>query len=195
MYMAISVDGFVADENGGVGFLDDFQDADYGYADFVTRVSVVTMGRKSYDQILGFGPWPYADKDVLVRTSRPIGDPPARCKPWRKGPRELVAGWREGQAHCPGDLWVLGGPQLCAAYLEEDLIDRLDLFVMPLMLGRGLPLFTQSGGVKSLALCEQQGFDNGVVHLGYERPRPEAKAPFLGQQTACAPGPEPQKSR
>jgi dihydrofolate reductase len=194
LYMAVTVDGFVADAEGGVGFLDAFQDRDYGYANFITRVSLITMGRKSYDQILGFGAWPYADKDVLVQTSRPIVDPPRGCSPWKKSPGELVSIWQKDQANRPGDLWVLGGPQLCAAYLEADLIDRLDLFVMPLMLGQGLPLFSKSGDGKPLKLCEQRGFDNGVVHLAYARPRPQAKAPFLGQQNTSGPEPEPQKS-
>lgn len=195
MYMAMSVDGFVADTNGGVGFLDDFQDLDYGYADFVTQVSVISMGRKSYDQILTFGQWPYAEQDVLVHTSSPIVDPPQNCAAWDKSPRELVSSWRKDQARKPGDLWVLGGPQLCAAYLVADLIDRLDLFIMPIMLGQGLPLFTKSGESKALALHEQLGFENGVVHLGYERPRSKPKAPFLGQQKPNVPAPKPQKGR
>ena len=195
MYMAMSVDGFVADADGGVGFLDDFQDLDYGYADFITQVSVISMGRKSYDQILTFGDWPYAEHEVLVHTSRPIVDPPQGCTPWQKSPRELVSTWKENQARRPGDLWVLGGPQLCAAYLEADLIDSLDLFIMPLMLGQGLPLFSKSGECKPLTLCEQRGFDNGAVHLAYERPRSKTKAPFLDQQKPSAPVPMPHKSR
>jgi dihydrofolate reductase len=195
MYMAVSVDGFVADADGGVGFLDDFQDLDYGYADFITQISVITMGRKSYDQILTFGDWPYPEQEVLVQTSSPIVDPPHNCVPWQKSPRELVSSWKENQVRHPGDLWVLGGPQLCAAYLEADLIDRLDLYIMPLILGQGLALFLKSGESKALTLCEQLSFDNGVVHLGYERPRSKTKAPFLGQQKPNAPAPKPQKSR
>ena len=193
MYMATSVDGFVADAGGGVGFLDDFQDLDYGYADFITRVSVVTMGRKSFDQILTFGRWPYAGKEVLVQTSRPIVDPPRGCAPWQKSPGDLVTTWREGQDRRPGDLWVLGGPQLCAAYLAEDLIDRFDLFIMPRLLGRGLPLFTGAGRARALNLCEQRRYDNGVVHLAYERPRPMGRSPFLGREPASGPAPSPQQ--
>lgn len=194
MYMAVSVDGFAADEDGGVGFLGDFQDLDYGYADFITRVAVITMGRRSFDQILTFGDWPYPGHEVLVQTSRPIGDPPRGCAPWRGSPQELIAAWRKGQARRPGDLWVLGGPRLCAAYLEADLIDRLDLFFMPVLLGRGLPLFTQAGGRRPVELAEQRAFDNGVVHLAYQRPRPAARAPFLGRKPAPAPAsaPEPE---
>ena len=193
MYMALSEDGFVAEADGGVAFLDEFQEIDYGYADFITEVSLITMGRKSYDQILGFGSWPYWEKDVLVHTSHPIVDPPQRCTPWQENPKALVTAWQEHQTHSPGDLWVLGGPQLCRAYLEEDLIDRMDLFVMPIRLAKGLPLFHSDNEKRTLQLDQQQSFENGVVQKTYQRPRPRSRSPRGDRQKASEPAPLPQK--
>ena len=155
MYMAMSVDGFVADSQGKVDFLDEYQEIDYGYASFITAVSLIAMGRKSYEQVKGFGEWPYRGKDCVVFTSQPIVDPPKGCTLWKQSPKDLIKAWQEHQEKKPGDLWVLGGPQLCTAFLQEDLIDHIDLFVMPVLLGKGLPLFNPSEKRTTLRLEKQ----------------------------------------
>ena len=77
LYIAVSLDGFIAPPNGSVDWLDEkrFQDGigedeDFGYKTFLKNVDLIVMGRKSYDQILDFGEWPYPEKHIKVFTHR-----------------------------------------------------------------------------------------------------------------------------
>jgi hypothetical protein len=76
-FMGMSLDGYIADKEGGVGWLDRFQSVDYGYDAFIAGIGAVVMGRATYDQAVGFpGGWPYGGKRGLTVTSRPLEDAP-----------------------------------------------------------------------------------------------------------------------
>jgi dihydrofolate reductase len=164
-YMAISADGFAADADGGVGFLDPFNAIDYGYDAFIAELDAVIMGRATYEQVLGFGiPWPYGGKTAHVVTSTELSDPPAGVTRWH-GSLAAYAAAMSGKVS-----WVVGGPRLQAAMLAEGLIDRLELFVMPVLLGRGIPVFPHDGAPVALRLADLTRYDNGAVRLDYRRP-------------------------
>ncbi|MBF9031398.1 dihydrofolate reductase [Rhodobacterales bacterium HKCCE3408] len=163
-YMAISADGYVADAEGGVGFLDPFNDIDYGYEDFAARLDAVILGRRTYDQTLGFGvPWPYAGKTGHIVTSTDLGDAPEGVNRWTGTLAEYAAAMADRLS------WVVGGAKLQAAFLAEGLLDRLELFVMPVLLGRGVPLFPHDGAPVRLRLADQNAWPNGVVRLDYRK--------------------------
>ena len=71
-YVAVSVDGFIADRDGGVGWLDAYSSPELGYDAFLAQVGAVVIGRSTYEQMLTFGPWPYEGRDGLIVTSRPL---------------------------------------------------------------------------------------------------------------------------
>src|SRR5687768_2925831 len=80
LYVATSLDGFIADRDGGVGWLPPPGEAssggeDYGFAAFMDTVEAIVMGRRSYDQLPEFGPWPYGDRTAVVFTHRPPEHP------------------------------------------------------------------------------------------------------------------------
>ena len=62
LYIAASLDGFIAGKGGDISWLDRFQDEqeDYGYGALLKRIGTLIMGGKTYRQVLGFGPWPYS---------------------------------------------------------------------------------------------------------------------------------------
>ena len=140
-YLAISADGNIADSQGGVGWLERFDGVQLGFDDFLKTQRAIVMGRTTYDQVLSFGKWPYQGKDVVVVTSRPLGDAPDR-----------VSAYSGAIADIPnvlpkqGDVWVLGGGKLVSAMLAAGLVDRLELFVMPVVLGGGVPPDYPGGG-------------------------------------------------
>ena len=76
VYIATSLDGYIARENGDVDWLSAENGAgdgeDYGFQEFMASVDVLVMGRNSYDKVLSFGEWPYGNKKVVVLTSRPL---------------------------------------------------------------------------------------------------------------------------
>lgn len=135
--MAVTLDGFVADEAGGVGFLDRFQHADWGWSEFFAQIGTVVMGRKTYEQIWTLAPdWPYADRPgiVLGRPAAPLRGPVTLCPDLET----LIARSRAAEG---GDVWVVGGPALQAAFIDRGALERLQLCVLPHLLGRGVRLF------------------------------------------------------
>ena len=71
LYIACSLDGFIARENGSIDWLTEYENSpetDYGYSEFYASIGTVLMGRKTYEQVLGFGDWPYGEKKTYVFT-------------------------------------------------------------------------------------------------------------------------------
>ena len=87
------------------------------------------------------------------------------------GPKPLAASLSGMTA---GDVWIMGGAQTMGAFLELGVVDRIDLFIMPLLLGRGLPMFTCAAGEVAMRLEREHVYPNGVVHLTYAATEPIA---------------------
>jgi dihydrofolate reductase len=167
LYGAVSLDGCLADAQGGVGWLEPFEAVDYGMDGFLAQVGSVLAGRTTYDQARGFGPWPYAGKRVVVMTHRALDpDPPPGVEAAHGDPAAVVARLR---AQTTGDIWLLGGAALAQDCLARGLVDSIEIFLMPLLLGAGLRLFAADGSPRALALREARPFPNGVVALTYAR--------------------------
>ena len=188
LYIAASVDGYIADADGGVGWLpsgDAIDGEDYGYADFYAGVDAIVMGRRTYDQVRQFGvPWPYAGKPVYVFTSQmPDDAPPAGVWFLRSDAVDFV---RNIAVRYAGVVWLVGGANLAEQFRAAGLIDEYRVFVIPVILGRGIPLFDGVGdgdGVApptTLRLVETQAFGDGVVMLRY---RPQGDTGLEGTGT------------
>ncbi|CAH0314933.1 dihydrofolate reductase family protein [Roseomonas sp. CECT 9278] len=167
LYAAISLDGCLADDAGGVGWLAPFDAQDYGMAGFMAALGSVLTGRVTYDHARGFGEWPYAGKRVVVMTHRALEpDPPAGVEAAQGDVAAVLARLR---AETPGDIWLLGGAALAQHCLARGLVDSLELFVIPVLLGDGLRLFAAGGTPRALVLHAARPFPNGVVALTYRR--------------------------
>ncbi|MBC5816666.1 MAG: dihydrofolate reductase [Candidatus Eremiobacteraeota bacterium] len=166
IYCAMSLDGFIADHNGSVGFLDAFNDQDYGYKEFLTSIRTVVMGRRSYEFARTLGSWEYTGKRSIILTSQTLGSLPPEVDT-TPGPVEtLAADLRE---HAAGDVWIMGGGAAMGAFLDAGAVDTMELYVVPVLLGRGVRLFTRSGPPVSMKLLETKKFANGVVRTLYEK--------------------------
>lgn len=166
VYIATSLYGYVATPDGGVEWLEPFQDEDYGYNSFIQEIGTVIMGRTTFQQVLGFGQWPYKDLRVMVLSSHPLQSLPANTSVWLDTPTELLAHLRETGPG--GDVWVLGGPRTINAFMDLGAIDSYELFLMPILLGDGVPLFTIANRQTRLQLKASEAYGNGVVRLLYE---------------------------
>jgi len=163
-YVAASIDGFIATPDGGVGWLEPFHGEDYGYQGFYARVGVVVMGRRTFDQALGYETWPYAGRRTVVLTTQPLGpDAPAGVEAWDGDAATLV---HRLKAETQGEIYMCGGGQAAQAFLDAGCIDRLELYVMPVLLGAGVPLFA-GGAPIDMALLDARPMARGVVRLTY----------------------------
>jgi len=160
-YVAASVDGYIATPDGAVDWLSPFHTAgeDHGYAAFLATIGGIVMGRRTYDQVRGFGPWPYTAIDCRVVTSRPLPEAPDRVTPVAS-PVEALAGWADRR------VWLVGGTALLDGFRAARLVTEYHLFVMPVLLGAGVPLF-HVGPPASLRLVRVDRLPSGVVELRY----------------------------
>ena len=164
-YLAMTADGFIADANGDVGWLEGFT-ADVGFQEFFDSVDVIVSGRKTYEQVLGFGEWPYAGKRVVVLSHSDVPSPGIAGVEFSSGgPAQLAARLR---AEAKGDIWLLGGGDLVRRFLAAKAVDTLELYVMPLLLGSGVPLFVDGGPEVRLELEQCAAYDQGMVALIYK---------------------------
>jgi len=166
-YIATSLDGFIADREGSLEWLFRYDDMDLGEHDyrlFAETIRTVVMGRDTYDFIAAQpGPWAYAGKRVIVVTSRPIEAPSGELET-RHDVEALIAELRELD---DGDVWMLGGGRLQAAFLARGALDEIEIFVMPELLGGGSPLFPEGVPRTSPKLVEAKALDKGCAYLRY----------------------------
>ncbi|HEY8297321.1 MAG TPA: dihydrofolate reductase family protein [Candidatus Baltobacteraceae bacterium] len=172
LYFAVSLDGFIADEAGNVGWLDAFAENDFGFTTFLASIETLVMGRTTYDQARSFEYWPYDGKRIIVLTSRALEPLPEDVGLATGGPEGLAALLPSLGA---GDVWIMGGARAMGAFLDLGIVDRIDLFIMPVMLGRGIPMFRRDGGTDpGWQLEHSHAFPSGVVHLAYLASEPLA---------------------
>ena len=163
LYIATSFDQFIAREDGSVDWL--FTDGDYGYQAFYDSLGITLMGRKTYEQVLSFGgPFPYPTTTNYVFTS---DDSKSDNEQVIFINEDIVEFARELKATAGKDIWLIGGGQLNTLFLENQLIDELLLFVHPIFLGKGIPLFSNLDSEHSLKLLETKPYENGLVLLRY----------------------------
>jgi dihydrofolate reductase len=168
LYAAASVDGFLADEQGGVEWLDPYADALEGFGAFIKTIGSTVMGRVTYDDAVKREQADF-ERPTYVVTHRPF-DPPPGVVPWSGGLRELIE--RIRREH-PRDIWLMGGGILVKGFLEQDLIDIWSLAFVPTLLGSGLRLFPDASfAERRLQLVDTQTYPSGVVSMRYERKGP-----------------------
>ena len=171
VFIATSLDGFIARKNGELDWLDAAnatipEGEDGGYQAFMETVDVLVMGRNTYEKVLSFGPWPYGQTSVVVLSSQAIEFPthlPHTIKHSSATPRELYERLAsEGAKH----LYIDGGLTI-QRFLAAGLIDELIITVIPVLLGEGIPLFGPLEKDISLTCVSTKAFEFGFVQLHY----------------------------
>lgn len=162
-YVAVSLDGYIAHDDGSVGFLEEFGTDEYDFHGFLDTIGAVVLGAATYEQILGWG-WPYGDLPGVVLTSRDLPTAEgARIEFSRAATAEAI---RSAAATTDKRVWVVGGGVVITDGINGGAIDTLELYVMPTVLGSGVPLFT--GAIDTpLDLVDSASFSTGVVKLEY----------------------------
>ena len=164
LYIAVSLDGFIAGKDGELDWL--FTEGDYGYEEFFAGIDATLMGHETYKVIRAFGePFPYAGKQnwVLSREDRP--DYP-HVTFVQGNMREIIQRLKQ---EVEGDIWLVGGGQVVKACLEAGLIDAFRLFVHPIVLGEGIPLFLPHSHRQKLEVLETRTYADGMVELHYRK--------------------------
>jgi dihydrofolate reductase len=171
--VATSVDGFIARPEGSYDWLDRPRPrGNYGMNDFLRSIDTIIWGRKTYDQAvarfegksLGFGP--------KVKNYVFAHDPPQSAPPGVEFVTEPVEEFAPRLRAQPGkDIWIMGGGQIIASFLDAGQIDELAISVVPTLIGEGIPLLHPRHRLVRLKLRSAKHFLDGVVRLVYAVPR------------------------
>ncbi len=168
LYIATSVDGFVAGKHDDISWLFRYNDVDYGYNEFFSRIGAIIQGRRTYDIEIQHG-WENAYPVPTFVLSHHL--------PQRKPQREDVVFTDEDIADVlkgakqltSKDVWIEGGANVAQQFLNRGLIDEIVLSIVPVILGDGIRLFGKTHKPIELSLREVRQFDRGLVQLVYTR--------------------------
>jgi dihydrofolate reductase len=164
LFIATSLDGHIARRDDAIDWL--FTDADYGYTDFYASIDTLVLGRNTYDVCLTFEKFPYPGKRVIVLSKTRNGSDQNGAEYSADEPFELAHRLRR---EAGGNIWLVGGGQVVRSFLAANLVDDLDIFIHPILLGDGLPLFPTGFPETKLVLAASQVYDSGLVRLTYSR--------------------------
>lgn len=170
LFIAMSLDGYIADKNGKVDWLTGEREdveTDDGYENFVKDVDTVIMGWKTYHQIvteLSPEQWVYDDLQCYVFTKR---EHPStqNIRFLSNDPCSLINEMKKEEGK---DIWICGGADIIRQIMEEDLIDIYRISVIPMILGEGIRLFPGKGQKIRLNL-EMVRNSNGITELIYRK--------------------------
>jgi dihydrofolate reductase len=162
--LAVSLDGYIAQSDGNVDFLQKYPIEEFDFDRFTDTIGALIMGSTTYLQTLQWG-WMWGDRPTTVLTSR-TGLLVPDGADIRFSDSPTVGTIRSFSAETPKRLWVFGGGKVVTDGLKGGVIDTLDITVMPEALGTGIPLFTApySG---SMRLTDTTAYPNGAVRLVY----------------------------
>jgi dihydrofolate reductase len=169
-YIATSVDGFIAREDGSVDWLPTGGGAggeDYGYQDFMDSVDALVMGRNTYETVLSFGSWPYGTKPVVVLSSQQLDIPENisnTVSVMSASPSDIVRHLAErGFKH----LYIDGGKTI-QGFIRAGLIQKIIITKIPILIGSGIPLFGTLLHDIRLRHLETLQYDTGLIQSKYE---------------------------
>lgn len=159
-YIASSLDGYIARENGDVDWLPESSESSYDA--FYKSIDTVIMGKTTYDQVLTFGEYPYKDKKsfVFTRTSGNDDDGVEFVHDVEKFVRDGFPGAGE-------NIWLVGGAKIIESFLKTGAVDEIITTVIPVLLGKGIPLFQNIENETKLELVKTEKYDQ-LVDLHYK---------------------------
>jgi len=167
LYIATSLDGYIASPDGSVEWLPTPPpNEDYGYADFLATADTTLLGRATYEQVISFGEWPYPTLTNYVFTRKPPEEAAhSSVRFVVEEPLEFVTQLRQ---EAGGTIWLIGGSTLAAPLLAAGLVDEMILFVVPRLLGAGIPLWRLQDHSQPLKLLRTEAWLDGMVLLHYQ---------------------------
>ncbi|MBX2822687.1 MAG: dihydrofolate reductase family protein [Rhodothermaceae bacterium] len=172
MYLAMSLDGFIARPDGDIEWLhrpeysvNNLQGLSYD--EFISTVDALVMGRHTFEKVLSFGVWPYEGTTVVVLSNSGIAIPEhleGKARVLSGKPEDIVAQLgEEGKAH----LYIDGGATV-QHFLKAGKINEMTITCIPILLGDGISLFGSIGAEVPLRLIESTSSENGFVQVRYQ---------------------------
>jgi dihydrofolate reductase len=174
VYIAVSADYYIARPDGGIDWLNrPHPKGDYGMPAFFKSIDTILWGRKTYTQAMDMGLklsvyGPGVKNYVFSRQPAAAGESQSKVEPGVEFVKEPIKQFAQRLRAQPGkDIWMMGGGEITAAFLDEGEIDEFSIHVIPVLIGEGIPLIAPRHRNINLALLSTKKFSDGVVHLNY----------------------------
>ena len=168
LYIAMSLDGYIAKNDDNIDFLSVVESPgeDYGYSEFRETVDTILWGRKTYDKVLSFGiEFPYKDKKCYVISRTKTGKD-ENVEFYNGEVKDLIATLRQQEGK---NIYCDGGGEVVFELLKYALIDRMIISVIPHLVGNGVMLFKDHRPEQKLKLRRSITFPSGLVQLWYDK--------------------------
>lgn len=162
LFIACSLDGYIAREDGDTSWL--FMDQDYNYSKFYSSVDTIIMGRVTYEQALTFSEFPFKGKECFVFSRRDNLIDDGRVKWINDNNKDRIEELRNREG---GNIWLVGGASLISYFQENGWIDEYIISFHPILLGKGIQLFYKMNDEQNLKLINSQSYNTGLVQLHY----------------------------
>ena len=168
LYIASSLDGYIAKPNDDLSFLSivEKEGEDYGYSEFIKTVDTVIMGRRTYDWIMAHVPeYVHPDKEsyIITRTARPsIG----KIHFYDGNLQDLIVRLKSEQGK---NIFIEGGAEIVNELLKLNLIDEIVISIIPILVGNGTRFFKDGRPEQLLELVSTKQFETGLVQVHYVR--------------------------
>ena len=161
LYIATTLDGYIAGPNGEIDWLEAAgHDTDYGYSEFYSSVDTTLMGNSTYQVTLTVPKFPYPDRTNFVFTR---GTPPPDTSYVRFISGDIAAFVGSLKDESGKDIWLIGGGQVNTVMLNQDLIDEIILTVSPVVLGEGIPLFAPGAERSFFKTVGCETYETGLI--------------------------------
>jgi dihydrofolate reductase len=171
LYIATSLDGFVAGKNDDISWLFSYNDVDYGFDEFFSNIGAIIQGRRSYEIERQHGwktPHP-VPTFVLSHHDIPEKKTPKRSDDVVFANEDIAEVLKEAKKLTEKHIWIEGGANVAQQFLKRELIDEIVLSFVPVILGDGVRLFDNIEKQIDLSLIDVKRFDKGLVQLIYAR--------------------------
>ena len=171
LFIATSLDGFIAREDGSLDWLVNIPNpsqTDHGYNEMIENTDVIVMGRKTYDEILGFGiEWPYENCKTFVVTGKPDFAPSTGNTFVLNKIDAGTIQFLKNQSS--KNIWLAGGGSLVTQFLNHGAIDEMTISIVPIVLGNGIRLFPDKPLETQFKTVKTELFETGIVNLVYRK--------------------------
>lgn len=165
LYIAMSLDGYIASENDSLDWLFRVQgQGDNGYSKFYQTIDTILIGRRTYDWIMEHekGELPYKDKKCYVFSKSNIKDQHIDVIN-----EEIVSFTNKLKSDVGENIWIVGGGVLLHSFIKHKLVDEIRITIAPVLLGKGIPLFNHVDVEQELQLVDTARY-NQFIELQYD---------------------------
>ena len=171
LYIASSIDGYIAYSDGGLDWLSEYPitpESNYGYDTFFDSIDSVIMGGRTFRDILNIdGVYPYKDKlSYIITRNKNSQTVTTNVQFLSDNIIEIIASLKEQQGK---DIWLVGGGEISSMLLDSNLVDEMIITYIPKILGDGIPLLPKMKVEPKWKWLNSRSYDNGVLSISYTK--------------------------